>query len=79
MSQYVIRVEGQLSPDLTSAFPSLDAEQHTQTLLQGPLEDPSALARVLDQLRALGVDVIAVHRLTDSEAGAAHAEVPRPH
>ena len=63
MSQYVIRVEGQLSPGVASAFPSLDAVQHTQTVLHGSLADQSALARVLDQLRTLGVEVIAVHRL----------------
>ena len=63
MSRYLIRVEGQLSPGITSAFPSLQSQQFDQTIVHGELPDQSALAGVLDQLRRLGVDVVDVHRI----------------
>ena len=63
MGQYVIRVEGALSSGFVSAFPALESSQHVQTVLHGTLEDQSALADVLAQLRMLGVDVVEVRRI----------------
>jgi hypothetical protein len=63
MSRYLIRVEGQLSPGVTSAFPSLDSRQFAHTIVHGQLPDQSALAGVLDHLHRLGVEVVAVHRI----------------
>ncbi len=65
MGRYLIRVEGLLSPALTSAFPSLHASEHAQTMLAGSLEDQSYLAGMLKRLEDLGIDVVGVHRLPD--------------
>jgi hypothetical protein len=77
MSRYLIRVEGQLSPGVTSAFPSLDSQQYAETVLHGQLEDQSALAGVLEHLRRLGVDVVEVHRIPGRRA-AELARVDQP-
>ena len=69
MSRYLIRVQGRLSPGVTSAFPSLDCRQFDQTIVHGPLPDQSALAGVLDHLRRLGVDVVEVHRIPRDDEG----------
>jgi hypothetical protein len=59
MTQYVIRVNGQLSDDLLTAFPTLMATvQPVTTVLYGPLPDQAALAGVLDRLDELGVQII---------------------
>ena len=66
-SRYLIRVEGLLSPELTSAFPALESFQQAQTVLQGPIVDQSTLAGVLARLQTLGVDVVEVHRIPDRD------------
>jgi hypothetical protein len=59
MGQYVIRVAGQLSDDLLTAFPSLVATvQPVTTVLYGSLPDQAALTGVLDRLDELGVQII---------------------
>jgi hypothetical protein len=65
VSHYLIRVEGLLSTELTSAFPALDATTQEQTVLHGKIVDQDALAGVLARLRSLGVDVVEVHRVPD--------------
>jgi hypothetical protein len=61
MAHYVIRVNGDLSPELTRAFPSLTADREpAQTVLHGDLEDQSALAGVLNHLDTLGITIVEV-------------------
>ena len=61
MTHYVIRVAGQLSDDLLTAFPHLLAdEQPLQTLLHGQLPDQAALTGVLNHLDELGVEIVEV-------------------
>ena len=61
MTHYVIRVAGQLSDDLLTAFPHLLAdEQPRQTLLHGQLPDQAALTGVLNHLDELGVEIVEV-------------------
>lgn len=80
MSQYIIRVEGQLSAGLLATFPELSASQHEQTVLHGRLAKQSELARFLGHLGDLGVDVVEVHRVPDDEdpvyTAEAHGTVP---
>lgn len=80
MARYVIRVEGLLSPSLTSAFPTLESNLHAQTEVRGSFVDPSQLAAVLEQLRDAGVDVVGVHRLPElpARAESGHDPVDRP-
>jgi hypothetical protein len=68
MSHYIIRVEGLLSSGLIATFPHLQATQHAETVLHGSLAKQADLAEVLGHLGALGVDIVEVHRLPDSEA-----------
>jgi len=68
MARYVIRVEGLLSPSLTSAFPTLESSLHSQTVVRGSFVDQSQLAALLEQLRDSGVDVVGVRRLPDGPA-----------
>jgi hypothetical protein len=68
MAHYVIRVEGLLSPGLTSAFPTLASELQAHSVVQGRFADQGQLAEVIARLRASGVDVVGVHRLP-SRAG----------
>ncbi|RZT07520.1 MULTISPECIES: hypothetical protein [unclassified Kribbella] len=61
MGHYVIRVNGNLSRELTDAFPSLAADaEPAQTVLHGYLADQAALAGILNHLDMLGVDIIEV-------------------
>lgn len=61
MGHYVIRVNGNLSRDLTGAFPSLAADpEPAQTVLHGYLADQAELAGILNHLDMLGVDIIEV-------------------
>jgi hypothetical protein len=61
MGHYVIRVNGNLSRELTDAFPSLAADaEPAQTVLHGYLADQAALAGILNHLDMLGVDIVEV-------------------
>lgn len=67
MAHYVIRVKGDLSPELTEVFPSLMANREpAQTVLHGDLEDQSALTGVLNHLDTLGITIIEVVQIPSS-------------
>jgi hypothetical protein len=58
---YEIRVRGQLSGALLGAFPGLGVEdQGSKTVLAGALPDQAALFGVLDQIEALGLELLGV-------------------
>ena len=60
---YLIRVRGHLGETVLSAFPGLHAETHgSETLLTGPVADQAALHGVLDQVEALGLELLEVRR-----------------
>jgi hypothetical protein len=77
MGTYLIRLQGDLSDDLRSRFPSLqagpvrpaspttDAPAHAETTMCGPLRDQGALLGVLDHLDMLGVGILEVRRLAE--------------
>jgi hypothetical protein len=69
MGHYMIRVKGELSRDLTDAFPSMtvDAEP-VQTVLHGHLADQAALAGILNHLDMLGIDILEVVQIPGSAA-----------
>jgi hypothetical protein len=61
---YEIRVRGHLGATMLLAFPALRAEvQDGDTLLRGPLPDQSALHGALDQIEALGLELLELRRL----------------
>ena len=64
MAEYVIRVRGRLSTDLTDAFPTLEALPVVpETVLHGDLVDQAALGGVLSHLDMLGVEILEVLRV----------------
>ncbi|GAA1559207.1 hypothetical protein GCM10009789_10750 [Kribbella sancticallisti] len=68
MSRYLIRVEGELSPGLVSAFPQLTADlEILQTVLMGPVEDASELTGIINHLTALGVTIVDLVRIPDEK------------
>jgi hypothetical protein len=66
MTHYVIRVAGQLSDDLLTAFPLLMATtEPVTTVLQGRLPDQAALTAVINHLDELGIDIIGLTSLPE--------------
>jgi hypothetical protein len=61
--RYEIRIRGVLGESLLSAFPALHGEvRGGETLLTGALPDQAALYGVLDQIEALGLELLDVRR-----------------
>ena len=61
---YAIRINGHLGAMVLAAFPALVPQQHgTDTVLTGSL-DRSALYGVLDQIDALGLDLLEIRQLS---------------
>lgn len=59
--RYEIRIRGVLSDRLLNAFPGLEAETGAgETVLTGVLPDQSALYGTLDQIQALGLELLEV-------------------
>ena len=66
MTKTLIRVDAELSPDVTSKFPHLRLRtHHTQTTLSGDVEDQEELQGVLNYLSAMGVTVVEVVTIPD--------------
>ncbi len=66
MTRVLIRVDADLSDELSGAFPQLS--KHTQratTTLTGDLVDQQELQGVLNLLSSLGIDVIEVVTIPD--------------
>jgi len=60
---YEIRVRGPIGPTIMQAFPSLTATPSGHdTLLTGSLPDQSALYGVINQLEALGLQLLEIRR-----------------
>jgi hypothetical protein len=62
--RYEIRVRGRLGEMMRAAFPALQAQSRGRdTVLTGPLPDQAALFGVLDQIEALGLELLDLSRL----------------
>jgi hypothetical protein len=60
---YEIRIQGVLSDRLLIAFPNLDARaENGETLLTGALPDQAALYGILEEIEALGLELLEVRR-----------------
>ena len=69
MTKVHIRVDAELSDELSSAFPQLlKRTQRATTTLTGDLADQQELQGVLNLLSSLGVDVIEVVTIPDEAA-----------
>jgi hypothetical protein len=59
MAKMLIRVDAEMSDELSSAFPHLTAHHHrASTTLTGEITDQQELQGVLNLLSSLGIDVI---------------------
>jgi hypothetical protein len=63
---YTIRIRGRLGATALSAFPAMASElKGGETVLTGVLEDRSALFGVLEQIEALGLDIVELRDMRD--------------
>ncbi|MFI6010160.1 hypothetical protein ACIBAG_15310 [Streptomyces sp. NPDC051243] len=64
--RYEIRIDGQMSDTLISAFPELDSVvvPH-QTVLYGPVTDEAHLYGLLTRFQSLGLRVLELRRLPE--------------
>jgi hypothetical protein len=61
---YRIRIRGRLGATALSAFPSMVSEvKGSETVLTGWIEDRSALFGVLEQIEALGLELIELRQI----------------
>ena len=61
MTRVLIRVDGDLSDELTTAFPHLEPRHHRQsTTLTGDLADGQELEGVLSLLHSMGLEVVQI-------------------
>jgi hypothetical protein len=61
MAKMLIRVDAELTDELSSAFPHLTTRSHrASTTLTGDIADQQQLQGVLNLLSSLGIDVIEV-------------------
>jgi len=61
---YTIRIRGRLGATALSAFPSMACELKAgETVLTGLIEDSSALFGVLEQIEALGLELIELRQI----------------
>ena len=65
MDQYEIRVRGRVTPALLARFEGLSSKvEPVETVLHGPLADQAALHGVIDLVRALGLELVEVRKVS---------------
>ena len=65
---YTIRIKGRLGATALSAFPSMVHElKDSETVLTGRLEDRSALFGVLAMIEGLGLELLEVRQVRNSD------------
>jgi hypothetical protein len=74
-SSYEIRIKGELRPPVLALFEDFAAATRSpETVLSGALSDQHELHRVLSRIQALGLELIALRRL--SELGESRIQRP---
>jgi hypothetical protein len=65
---YEIRIKCRLSDSLSGAFEDFTASvKPAETVMRGQLRDQSELHGVLDRIQSLGLELIEVRKIDDSE------------
>jgi hypothetical protein len=65
-TRYEFRIRGRLGERLLSSFGGFDAEViPPETILRGSVEDQAALHGVLQQIEALGLELVEVRQVDD--------------
>jgi hypothetical protein len=66
MTRTLIRVDGEVTDELMTAFPQLRSRTHpAQSTLTGDLQDQEELQGVLNYLSSLGITVVEVLTIPD--------------
>jgi hypothetical protein len=69
---YTIRIRGRLGATALSAFPAMTAElKGSETVLTGLIRDRSALFGVLEQIEALGLELLELRQIQASQTSRA--------
>jgi hypothetical protein len=77
-NRYEFRIRGRVGERLLSSFGGLDAEvRPPETILRGSIEDQAALHGVLQQIEALGLELVEV-RQVGSETGTVEPDTDQP-
>ena len=63
---YELRLRGALSRHALSVFDEM--EMHSDTIVTGVVQDQAALHGLLERIRDLGLELLDVHQVTDTEA-----------
>jgi hypothetical protein len=72
--RYEIRIRGQVGDELASYVGNMTAEvRPVETVLRGEVVDQAALHGMLDQVQALGLELIEVRLLTTEPGRTEHA------
>lgn len=75
VTHYLIRVQGQVSEEACTTFPTLAVHRRgSQSVLSGDLPDQCALLGVLEHLDLLGIEIL---ELTRAERDPPAAATPR--
>jgi len=67
-SNYEFRIKGRLSDSVSDAFQDFTTSvKPAETIVRGDLRDQSELHGVLERIRSLGLELIEVRRLDETE------------
>jgi hypothetical protein len=65
-SRYEIRVRGRLGETMLASFAGFEAEvQPVETILRGSIVDQAALHGVLEQIEALGLELVELRQVDE--------------
>ena len=76
---YEIHIRGRIPPDQLEEFENLQCAtvEPAQTVLRGPIPDQAALYGVLIRLRSLGLELLEIRRLPETDGLLENAERTR--
>lgn len=67
---YEIRIKGKVGEPVLETFGDLDASiKPAETVLRGPITDQAALHGLLDRIQALGLELIEVKQVPETDTG----------
>ena len=66
---YEIRIRGRVSQTVLDTFDQMQSSaERVETILQGPVRDQAELHGLLHRIQALGLELVEVRRLPESDA-----------
>lgn len=66
---YEIRIRGRVSQTVLDTFDHMDSSaERVETILHGPVRDQAELHGLLHRIQALGLEIVEVRRLPESDA-----------